>query len=810
MRTTHDLTTEASARIGWLKEKNTTPHSNLGPLLRTIDGLCGTSCDSKDKLSAREVGRLYAAYGNPKGWEKTRLRRISPKYFKTFIRILYLRQTTLGPRSTEDNIFWDLCALLRGYLEVLMDHGVDLGIDTPKSVLTFFVHTCQWSSADFVKYTKYCLAAPTAAFLRNDLPPRPEGCGSYIPFTGCLRRYLRLRIHSGSPKSAKLMFSILQIKRACNPVPESFVAKTLRDHADILSSQPDVIPVEIQERFIDKFKNFWQGVRGSKIPRAGSEASTNASYEFSRGKGGQRMAVQLGAVDSSEFLVHESLPYRLLLRTSDLLSMKETRPGVVQEDRGVWVDGSSTLDEAFVLASRGPLPVKVCPVIEPLKVRVITKGSALPYYQATRLQKLMLQHLRKFEQFRALVGPLDTTDIINLKLKSYPGFDKWVSGDYSSATDLINMTLTKLCFEVFLEHIEDINPRLAAIGRRVLYEQELHYDYRGEKESVKLKVLQTMGQLMGSVLSFPILCVINFTCKWLADEEYFGRKLRVTEVQALINGDDIGFKSNDAHYQIWQKYITYAGFKLSIGKNYLHDRYFTINSMLFDTVRECSIPFFNVGLLTGQSKLTGRNEARTLPSWDWFNACIGDASSPIRATQRFLHYHAPWIKRITMDGLLNLFISKSFGGCGFLAPTGYKWSTTKFQRAVAYKLFISKRSYYRLSKQPTSVVSIVQKSEPLNLHRLKRSTRRIYTWSPWVGPLEEFHDRVSNEVSSDLTRFWSPNEDDPDFLTDVPVLPNGAWSELRDQLKLTKRLRLVQARAPRADLLEEFQVRTTL
>jgi hypothetical protein len=91
-------------------------------------------------------------------------------------------------------------------------------------------------------------------------------------------------------------------------------------------------------------------------------------------------------------------------------------------------------------------------------------------------------------------------------------------------------------------------------------------------------VRQNTGQLMGSPLSFPLLCAINFICYWLSIEEYTGAIIKLEECPVRVNGDDIIFRSNTEHYAIWKRYISEVGFTLSLGKNYIHSTILTINS----------------------------------------------------------------------------------------------------------------------------------------------------------------------------------------------------------------------------------------
>jgi hypothetical protein len=153
-------------------------------------------------------------------------------------------------------------------------------------------------------------------------------------------------------------------------------------------------------------------------------------------------------------------------------------------------------------------------------------------------------------------------------------------------------------------------------------------------------IQQRNGQLMGNVLSFPLLCIANLACFWLAWEEYIGHKVRFSQLPPVrINGDDILFKSpSDRFLACWTRWTREFGFELSVGKNLVSDHILQINSTLFATqvtkyndflhvvtgLRE--IPFVNFGLITNRKKndcsndfslqRTGLdNRDRKVPGW---------------------------------------------------------------------------------------------------------------------------------------------------------------------------------------------------
>jgi hypothetical protein len=85
-------------------------------------------------------------------------------------------------------------------------------------------------------------------------------------------------------------------------------------------------------------------------------------------------------------------------------------------------------------------------------------------------------------------------------------------------------------------------------------------------------VEQLRGQLMGNLLSFPLLCLYNF-CAF----KYFVRR----KVPLKINGDDIVFKATDHEYACWKDGLEKVGLRLSAGKTFVHRRFFSINSTYF-------------------------------------------------------------------------------------------------------------------------------------------------------------------------------------------------------------------------------------
>jgi hypothetical protein len=87
---------------------------------------------------------------------------------------------------------------------------------------------------------------------------------------------------------------------------------------------------------------------------------------------------------------------------------------------------------------------------------------------------------------------------------------------------------------------------------------------------------------MGSVLSFPFLCLANFFAYIMAlpDRDRILRSRSLMDrLPVLLNGDDILFRAHQELYSRWEVETLAVGFTKSVGKNFRHPRFFTVNSV---------------------------------------------------------------------------------------------------------------------------------------------------------------------------------------------------------------------------------------
>lgn len=174
----------------------------------------------------------------------------------------------------------------------------------------------------------------------------------------------------------------------------------------------------------------------------------------------------------------------------------------------------------------------------------------------------------------------------------------------------------------------------------------------------------------------------------LSLEDHLGIEVPFEHLPCLINGDDILFRTNPAHYELWKKRVASIGFDLSVGKNYIHEKVLTINSTCFTYAgdRFTKVDFCNFGLLSGTSKLGGsRGEVRdkAVDLCDAYTRSVCGAQDKKLAHAKFLVRNSADIQRITCRGRYNLFLPRVLGGLGFPTNEGITYHVTRFQACVA-------------------------------------------------------------------------------------------------------------------------------
>jgi len=356
---------------------------------------------------------------------------------------------------------------------------------------------------------------------------------------------------------------------------------------------------------------------------------------------------------------------------------------------------------------KGSIDVKPFPIIEPDKVRIITEEEEAISYRCMEIQKFLHGVVKSFPPFTYIGKPIDDQGWAqHFGVHVLEEDELYQSGDYDGATNNINPILCEhtwdcICSEVDApagpspaeaEAEEEVVPgsgKLLStvwwkVGRMDLTGHLFHF--KGCEAAN-----QVWGQLMGSPTSFPILCIINLAASSL------GLGLTVEEIFAedcpiLINGDDLAAICRRSRYPIWARYVTAAGLKPSLGKNYLSPFFLIMNSecrlvrvveygpRTIDGVPALRLPtwkyvgFLNQALLRGFEK-KGQDAGKDLkPTMGWWQ--LGARARELvegipgsvakRWLQAFVLYHHEVLKLVPSG--VSWTASEHLGGVGLPDP----------------------------------------------------------------------------------------------------------------------------------------------
>jgi hypothetical protein len=259
-------------------------------------------------------------------------------------------------------------------------------------------------------------------------------------------------------------------------------------------------------------------------------------------------------------------------------------------------------------------PAVAIQILEPLKVRTVTCGPEFSYWLLMDVQKFMWRVCKSHPTFE-LIGTTITSDVVD-SLLSWPT-GSFLSGDYSRATDCLRKCLSDAAWDKICD-VTGIPEWLRALGRQCLTEHTM-YPHRDPIKSstpdfyealAGIGEKQENGQLMGSPLSFPILCIVNAAICRMSFEKK-SRKMSLRKLPIKINGDDCGMRYMESEKTRWEKYADAAGLTPSPGKCYFSDEFIQLNSELFflKNGRFVNVPFWRFGLT--KIKASKGDEERT-------------------------------------------------------------------------------------------------------------------------------------------------------------------------------------------------------
>lgn len=141
----------------------------------------------------------------------------------------------------------------------------------------------------------------------------------------------------------------------------------------------------------------------------------------------------------------------------------------------------------------------------------------------------------------------------------------FVSGDYESATDNLPLEVAEAILDAARERSVEIPAQIWEFAKHSL-RAAVHYPDGVAR-------IQLRGQLMGNLLSFPLLCLQNYAAfRWCVED---------VRVPVRVNGDDIVFRSDREVARRWMDNVSALGLTLSRGKTLVSASVFSLNSTFF-------------------------------------------------------------------------------------------------------------------------------------------------------------------------------------------------------------------------------------
>jgi len=257
---------------------------------------------------------------------------------------------------------------------------------------------------------------------------------------------------------------------------------------------------------------------------------------------------------------------------------------------------------------------------------------------------------------------------------------------------------------------------------------------------------------MGSIVSFPVLCIANAAVVRWALEIDKKRVFSLQDAPMMINGDDCAARCTKRGLNAWRMIADYAGLKESVGKTYFSSEFVEINSTQFrrdevtpheirapsGALRSCPFHltrYVNMGLLVGLKRsglkvgLVDQDDPRNNLGTryrEMLRLCPLDLQENVH--NRFLHNH----RRLLTSMRLPWYIPEWIGGVGL---TGLK-EPSELDLRIAQKILFqwNKRKPVSLAhaEAPWKVWQLAEERVPTPF-TVTRKSEEVDRYTAWVA-----------------------------------------------------------------------------
>jgi hypothetical protein len=563
---------------------------------------------------------------------------------------LYLKKRNSVIKGDEIRVAENVYKSFQRLHQTLKIYGYRGAEGTDKSV-DYFLNMVKESGCSWLKIAKYKIAAFAAFHLKQPLPESPlpkdyPDNPAYI-LTGASSRFLRILLNKKDLK-AEVIQSIKHWKSAWERPSVDLLRKAEVEFVKEMTAPqgPDPDPISFLDWFdIEKPNTEFLLARctiETQLKRTVKELfdhypkykvqdrvreffpSTSANYNNNRLNGGAVGYV----LQHPELLQGLRRPkgYLKIYRESqeEMSSKEEITEG--EQKTYIKVENTEFLQKFSQLYFRilkralqtKPL-AKPMALAESLKIRIITMEEPVIQTALKPLQKFLHTRLRDHRVFQLLGRPQSEQVVLDALGRNLGDDEYYLSGDYASATNDLKSWVSECIAEQIAESIG------LTQEERLLFLNSLTRHIFNDDKGVELT--QTKGQLMGSITSFPVLCIANAALSRWAWEISHNKKILLRDIPMLINGDDVALRGNQNLYRVWSKVTSFAGLNESLGKTYFSRDFVDINSTNFqrekdefqiDCVYDGKVikrmtklkqtPYVNLGLMYGFVRSEGLNK----------------------------------------------------------------------------------------------------------------------------------------------------------------------------------------------------------
>nr|UJQ92028.1 MAG: putative RNA-dependent RNA polymerase [Botoulivirus sp.] len=242
---------------------------------------------------------------------------------------------------------------------------------------------------------------------------------------------------------------------------------------------------------------------------------------------------------------------------------------VRREEGGTWSCAPNECEERDNVVRLGVAKTKG-------KARVVTMQSARVKRVLTPVHNALYDHISSFGW--CVRGDIKEEDLRRVAEDRRDG-ESFISGDYESATDNIFVETVRAIVEVLCE-----DRNLTPMERDVLSNSFQNVHYRtctGRLYPIK------RGSMMGNLVSFPLLCLLNKACFDIVSDLKIGwGSNRV----GRFNGDDCCFCGDESFMRFWREVTSSYGLIVNKEKTGFSREWIELNSRSYNVRDDRFVP----------------------------------------------------------------------------------------------------------------------------------------------------------------------------------------------------------------------------